>query len=168
MQTDKCPHGYWQVQFAHVQCPWCFGVNQTNSDVVPVRGPGNGWLLRRGQATCPGCAGPAGAGFGLLPPYMTTEYYEQVIKPQPRLCRPCATAWQKAGRQPPRVHGMLEHEVPPQVRAEAARRAAAMLERTVQPQQQAAGQPDVVMEGSLETFQERFDTSWESGAGERF
>lgn len=64
--TPRCPHGYWEhSQFS--RCPQCHGRDAHNKDAVPVHGPGNGWLLKKGAPVCLGCGGPGCAGYGLLP-----------------------------------------------------------------------------------------------------
>ena len=119
--SAKCQHGY----FTHSQynrCPQCHGYDQHNKDSVPVDGPGNGWLLKEGDPVCIDCGGPAGGG-GILPSYMTHEYFRDVVRPRYKLCRDCSRLRAKEGREIPRVPGWEEHEVPGEVRAEAARRA---------------------------------------------
>ena len=81
MSVPKCPHGY----FTHSpfnKCPWCFGVDASNNDAVPVLGHGNGWLLRKGEPACPSCGGPRSAGWGA-----TTG--DPSAKPAP-MCYGCA------------------------------------------------------------------------------
>jgi len=64
--TPKCPHGYWEHSRFN-RCPWCHGQDQHNAGAIQVRGPGNGWLLKRDRSVCIGCGGPGNAGWGLLP-----------------------------------------------------------------------------------------------------
>lgn len=88
--TPKCPHGYWEhSQFN--RCPWCHGRDQHNARAVPVRGPGNGWLLKEGDPVCVGCGGPGGAGWGLLPSGAETWTPEQhrEYRQQQTLCYGC-------------------------------------------------------------------------------
>lgn len=56
----KCPHGYYQT--GAQTCPWCAGGDVSCYD--QVTGPGNGWLLEKGDLTCKRCGGPRGAGYG--------------------------------------------------------------------------------------------------------
>jgi hypothetical protein len=60
VKAPKCGHGFFEAQ----PCPWCFGFDEGNRDVVPVVGHGNGWLLRQGDLACPSCGGPRSAGWG--------------------------------------------------------------------------------------------------------
>jgi len=65
--VPPCPHGYWEHSQLN-RCPWCHGRDAHNAEAVPVAsGPGNGWLLKRGDPICVGCGGPGCAGWGLLP-----------------------------------------------------------------------------------------------------
>lgn len=88
--TPGCRHGYWEhSQFN--RCPWCHGRDQHNARAVPVRGPGNGWLLKEGDSVCVGCGGPGGAGWGLLPSgaeAWTAEQHRE-YKAQQVLCYGC-------------------------------------------------------------------------------
>lgn len=121
--SDVCPHGYFTQQFQFVPCPGCYGFNEKNKNVVPVRGRGNGWLLERGMGVCLDCGGPGWAGHGIIPEYMTHEYWAQIVT-QPSVCYGCSSARAARGQGMPHVRGYEEHEVPIAVRAEAARRAA--------------------------------------------
>jgi hypothetical protein len=87
--ATKCQHGYW-THSSFNRCPWCHGFTAETADVVPVHGPGNGWLLRAGQAPCKGCGGPGNAGHGLLPSGVTVEWYEAHWKPKLDLCYDCS------------------------------------------------------------------------------
>lgn len=116
--SPKCEHGYWTHQY--IPCPWCHGFSEMNKNVIPVQGPGNGWLLEEGVPTCPDCGGPGGQD-GIIPDYMTWEYYKEVIFPQPRPCMDCAKARGKKGLAIPRPEGYEESEVPQEVKQEAAR-----------------------------------------------
>lgn len=73
--SNKCPHGYF-THSKYNKCPWCFGWRWNNWDAVPVKGKGNGWLLRKTDPVCQTCGGPATAGGGVLPPGMTHEQHE--------------------------------------------------------------------------------------------
>jgi hypothetical protein len=63
--TPKCPHGYY-THSPFNRCPWCHSFDETNRDVIPVIGHGNGGLLRRGALVCPSCGGPGDAGWGMI------------------------------------------------------------------------------------------------------
>jgi hypothetical protein len=118
--SAKCAHGYWA--HAHVQCPWCVGFTAETADVVPVRGPGNGWLLRRGQTPCMRCGGPGNAGSGLLPSFVTSAWWDQA-RPylKQNFCYGCNTLG--PGITPAeraRLFVLREEDVPLEVRREAA------------------------------------------------
>jgi len=66
LEAQTCPHGYFNHS-EYNRCPECYGINLHNSDAVPVNGPGNGWLLKKGDRPCIECGGPATAGHGLIP-----------------------------------------------------------------------------------------------------
>lgn len=57
----KCPHGYYQTPAQ--ACPWCIDGDVGRYD--QVTGPGNGWLLEKGDLTCKRCGGPRNAGYGV-------------------------------------------------------------------------------------------------------
>lgn len=143
--AGKCQHGYWT--HAHVRCPWCVGFSAETADVVPVVGPGNGWLLRRGQTPCMRCGGPGGSSSGLIPEWVTGEWYAEFSKRE-NLCFGCAR--QLTERPLTRSEeGQLVNlfklgpaGVPPEVRAEAKRRHDEALKRYAAPAYDAQPPPE--------------------------
>lgn len=109
---EKCIHGYWT--HAYDKCPWCFGFTQATQDVVPVKGPGNGWLLRKGQAPCIHCGGPGNAGFGIIPPGITLEFWK-TISCRLNYCYQCS----REGKSTEGMFRWDEVEVPLEVRKQA-------------------------------------------------
>ncbi len=79
---DKCPHGYFTHSSSN-RCPWCYGFDDANRDVIPVVGHGNGWLLRSGAAICTSCGGPSEAGWGMI----TSDWSPD--RPPPSMCYSC-------------------------------------------------------------------------------
>ena len=130
-ETPKCQHGYWL--HAYEKCPWCVGFTARTADVVPVVGPGNGWLLRRGQTPCMRCGGPGGSSSGLIPEWCTTEFYSEFSKHE-NLCFGCDTADHPL--TPAEEAGLVNlfklgpEGVPPAVRAAALARHAEFMKRT--------------------------------------
>lgn len=92
--AEKCQHGYWL--HAHERCPWCAGFTAETANVVPVRGPGNGWLLHADETPCMRCGGPGGSSSGLIPDYVTWEWYNEFRKRE-NLCFGC---WQGVRDRP--------------------------------------------------------------------
>lgn len=136
LDGGKCAHGYWT--HAAVPCPWCHGFTAETADVVSVRGPGNGWLLRATDSPCIGCGGPGGAGFGLLPEGVTHEWWSEAIVPRLNLCYECGSSRPELGA---RAFRWRDVPIPPGVRAEAARRAEASERAAEARRAAAAGEP---------------------------
>lgn len=77
---EKCPHGY-LTHSKFNRCPWCFGIDDSNRNAVPVVGHGNGWLLLATDPICTSCGGPATAGWGAI--------VDDTPRPPPSMCYSC-------------------------------------------------------------------------------
>jgi len=135
-EAPKCQHGYWLHAYErcpwYVGCPWCVGFTSRTADVIPVVGPGNGWLLRRGQTPCMRCGGPGGSGTGLVPEWCSVEFYTEFSKRE-NLCAACWRGVQDKPLTPDeqaRLVVLREEVVPPAVRAAALARHAEFMKRT--------------------------------------